>query len=339
MSAQCLQAEEPEAPTLLELLSRSRRSHGAPVGTEQALIKALVPEAADRAQPGVAFLSAIGDGLIAAGDDQQAGWFRCDPCTLHADRDRLILFDASSLAIQADESEALVDALNAMFAEDGMRFCAPHPERWYLHWPQAVELSTHPMDEVVSRPVDDYLPAGSGARDWQRLLSEIQMLLHGHPVNERRMNQGAHCINSLWLWGEGDAMNFEGLTPAFQRVISDDPVAVGAAKALGIEVASVSEAKDLISAVSSLNGCLLHLNDAREGALHGDAVVWRTAVEAMEQRWFMPIRQAIEQGSMGSVEIHDGQGRAWRVEGPQSLFSRLRRLLPGASPSFRDFLS
>jgi hypothetical protein len=34
-------------------------------------------------------------------------------------------------------------------------------------------------------------------------MNEIQMVLHEHPVNERRANTRAAPINALWLWGFG----------------------------------------------------------------------------------------------------------------------------------------
>lgn len=44
-----------------------------------------------------------------------------------------------------------------------------------------------------------YLPNGSDLKRWQKLLTELQMLLHAHPVNTARVQRGARPINSSWL--------------------------------------------------------------------------------------------------------------------------------------------
>jgi len=50
---------------------------------------------------------------------------------------------------------------------------------------------------------DKFTPSGSEAKAYHQLLGEIQLLMHEHPVNIRRQEQGLPVINSLWLWGGG----------------------------------------------------------------------------------------------------------------------------------------
>ena len=49
------------------------------------------------------------------------------------------------------------------------------------------------------------LPQGADAGVLRRLLTELQMLLHEHPVNERRVARGLPAVNSVWFWGNGAA--------------------------------------------------------------------------------------------------------------------------------------
>jgi hypothetical protein len=51
--------------------------------------------------------------------------------------------------------------------------------------------------------VAEALPAGEGAPVLRRLGAEIEMWLHGHPVNEARARGGALPVATLWVWGGG----------------------------------------------------------------------------------------------------------------------------------------
>jgi hypothetical protein len=71
--------------------------------------------------------------------------------------------------------------------------------------------------------VPDVLRTGGGKLNTcRRLDSEFQMLLHEHPVNERRHAGGLPPINGLWLWQGGTLSH----RTAWQlpRLFADDPL-------------------------------------------------------------------------------------------------------------------
>jgi hypothetical protein len=47
----------------------------------------------------------------------------------------------------------------------------------------------------------DWWPQEDSLREWRRLLNEIQMVWHEHPVNLARAERAELPINSLWLFG------------------------------------------------------------------------------------------------------------------------------------------
>jgi hypothetical protein len=49
--------------------------------------------------------------------------------------------------------------------------------------------------------LSDWWPQEDSLREWRRLLNEIQMVWHDHPVNLARAERGEMPINSLWLFG------------------------------------------------------------------------------------------------------------------------------------------
>ena len=55
------------------------------------------------------------------------------------------------------------------------------------------------LDYAQTDILEAFLPHGNDLKRWQKLLTELQMLLHAHPVNAARAQRGARPINSLWL--------------------------------------------------------------------------------------------------------------------------------------------
>ena len=71
----------------------------------------------------------------------------------------------------------------------------------------------------------DYLPDGPASAAYRNLLSEIEMALHEHEINERRLAAGQQPVNSLWIWGGGVAPPEVSRHQA--RLFSDDPLLLG----------------------------------------------------------------------------------------------------------------
>ncbi|HEX5462613.1 MAG TPA: hypothetical protein VFX20_21785 [Steroidobacteraceae bacterium] len=63
-------------------------------------------------------------------------------------------------------------------------------------------ITTDPA-RMLLVPVAESLPKGEGAAALRRLSAEIEMWLHGHPLNDQRARRGAPPVAALWLWGGG----------------------------------------------------------------------------------------------------------------------------------------
>ena len=72
---------------------------------------------------------------------------------------------------------------------------------------------------------DAFLPEGPGAYSFHRLNSELQMLLHDHPVNRRRVAAGLPTISGLWIWGGGTPPT--KVPRALPMLFGDDPLFSG----------------------------------------------------------------------------------------------------------------
>jgi hypothetical protein len=145
----------------------------------------------------IAPLTLQADGM-SAGDSY---WLRADPVGINMQRDQMIL--QADIALTAEEAAQLCASLNAHFAVDGLRFVAPHPQRWYLQLDHVPGMQTHALAQVVGADIHAYLPYGAQALRWHSVLNEIQMLFYEHAVNQAREKRGEPVVNGVWLWGGG----------------------------------------------------------------------------------------------------------------------------------------
>lgn len=130
-----------------------------------------------------------------------------DPCYLHADLDRLLIF-SDSLDITEDEADQLIAAIQPLLTDFGARLLKYKTDQWsVILEPEAMpDLNFTALSDVSGKAVHDYLPKGDEQTRlaWLRLWNEIQMLLFDLPLNEQRQQQGKFPINSLWFWGKGE---------------------------------------------------------------------------------------------------------------------------------------
>lgn len=311
---------EPVLPALEMLMSRGERTRIQGGSLERWLGTHFCADC--DAEPALAPFAVRGEGC----EPGEHGWLRADPVHLRIHADRVVLAEASRLAITADESRQLVNALNAHFSQRGIAFVAPHPERWYARVASAPQLRTTPTAEVAGQDIAPHLPNGAEQAHWRGVFNEAQMLLHGHPCNDSREQKGQPTINSLWFWGTG-ADPQPRASARYHAIWSDDPLARGLALASDVATQPLPDcAFDFISTAGRASSAPdpLHLVvlPPVPGAPYGDADPWRGALSRIEQKWFAPLLQGVFDGALSSLTLH-ALGPA---AGCSTFFTRAHRL-------------
>lgn len=290
-----------EVPALERLLARGRR-HGAADAAEAESAEAWLCQrfAVDKQSDWPAAPYCL---LADGGDPGKYHWLRADPVHLKLEGGRLVLAASGVFSISQQEAESLADSLNAHFAGDGMVFYPLRPDRWYLRVEQVPALETTPLAQATGRSIDSLLPRGADAPAWRARLNEMQMLLHGHAVNEARESAGALPINSVWLWGGGSSV--EAAARPFNAVWCADPFAAGLAQAARIAARPLPEdAAQLLRADASTGVNLILLDQLRAAAQYGDAHGWREALQQLERDWFAPLLEALRRERIGMLSLH-----------------------------------
>lgn len=226
-------------------------------------------------------------------------WVRADPVHLRIDGDGLVLHDASILDVRREEADALLAALQAHFAPDGLVLQAPAPERWYARVPEGELPRTVALDAALGRNAFGLLPTGSGRINWRAAITEAQMVLSQHPVNVEREAAQRPVINSVWFWGEGTTP--AGIARAYASVHARDPFGRGLGALSGAAVQGVPGKLDDVDLLSAGESALVLL-DALVAPLRRVAMdEWRTLAQALDERWFAALPRAIER--FGAVRL------------------------------------
>lgn len=280
-----------ELPALETLLARGRRTRIPGASFERSLA----------AQFGLADdlplapYSLRGDGGEPGGD----WWMRADPVHLMFQGNRLLLADASRLALTPDESRECAAALSSHFAGEGISFVAPRPERWYLRTAHEIRVRTTPTSEAAGRNVEACLPQGDESSRWRKVMNEAQMVLHQQPCNEARESQARPAVNSIWIWGAG---RNRALAAVHDTFWSDHPLAIGLATASGAlaRPLPVSGAALLEGRATGSHLAVLAL----PAVAHGEQAEWRNAVTMLEHSWAAPLLAGLLEGRLETLTLH-----------------------------------
>lgn len=223
-----------------------------------------------------------------------APFWRLTPVHLHLGMDHAMLIDPPGSGLDEAHARALAETAAPVFAEAGLTLRVGTPLAWYAQG-EPWDLQAWPWPMASGRHIGPYQPAGPAARTWRRLLTEVQMLWHEHPVNEARAQAGLRPINALWL----DGFARTPPPPGRGRLVSDDPAWRGAAQACGW---TVMPADAVPTVLDELAGpCCLDPGFWRTPRRLGDLAGWRAAWD-MADTWLAThealLRAAANQGRL-----------------------------------------
>lgn len=266
-----------------------------------------------------ALARADGDG---AGFNAEAWYAYLDPVHLIPNRDTLMLLPPSQLAIEDNEAQALCRDIMDFFKDDGWDLRCLNAAHWQLQLLQTPDLRLVDLADAQTANLLDHMPSGDYAKQWKKQLTELQMLLHHHAINQQREQNGQPGINSVWLWGGGSLSRFRQQAQvgveSNQRVdvYADDPEIAGMASCLQLELAS-SET-DITSLLSGLKGDSLIALSLRHLGLQAQAQAnWSMLVQTIIE----PLRAAFDKGLIDSMSIYFDLGL--ELSPRRSFFHRL----------------
>ncbi len=249
----------------------------------------------------IAPLAALGAGF----DPGERYVLRADPVSLVAGHTDVVL-GARIDDLDVAETEALAATLNAHFRGDGLVFHAPRPDAWFVTVRAPPDLASTPLS-AVHGAIYPHLPSGADAGRWRRWLSEMQMLLHEHPVSVAREKRGRVPVTGIWISEGGRLSDAAGDPTAAIFAVRGRPgdVSRGLAQLLGN---AAGDPPPDFAALGEHDNAIVVLDPP--SASHATAV---------DRLWLSPAVAALESGTLSTlVLVADGNGvaAAWRAQRP-----------------------
>jgi hypothetical protein len=197
------------------------------------------------------------------------------PVTLHAGRDHVVLKQGDAIQASATDLAELAAAISPLFEAIGLKLHTAKAEvdtRWFVsalnHSDQLhgfFDLAAGDSQQALGRNIDAYMTRGDFARQWRRLETEIQMTWFDHPVNQKLARRGLNEINSIWIEGSVTTLPKK---PDWLLGLHSNRAALN-------QLADFwSIAHDAPLSSTALQPGHLHVFDAWQGRLTGDALAW-----------------------------------------------------------------
>ena len=191
----------------------------------------------------------------------------------------------------ADDLTELSASLSRHLVDAGVELIATG-ERWLLRAARALDVRTVHPAAATARGLKASLPEGPDAGELRRLMTELQMLMHEHPVNARRARAGLPDINAIWPWGQGASPLPQSRgTERWPRAIASQPYVRGIYRLHGAAVDDLPRDGGDVLAGDEPARELLVVVDAADLA-------------ELDARWIAPLSAALREGRLLSLSVY-----------------------------------
>lgn len=261
-------------------------------------------------------------------DAQGSGWLHAEPVHFITGLDRLSFLTLQGEAAVSDVERA---ALEPVLAEhlrasncELHSISSPAPT-WLIAAGRTFNAVTLCPDAAATNELDQVMPRGPEGGTLRRLMTELQMLLHEHPVNDARARRGLPAINAVWLWGGGaiDTGNTDigAIQPAQPQPVlplafADEPYLRGIYRLHRQSIRPLPRSCDqLLCGIATAPRAIAVVSTVDD-------------LDALETQWIEPLKRALADGAIDRVDlILDG----WHLDVSRGSLRRFwRRPLPPA---------
>lgn len=130
-------------------------------------------------------------------------WLIASPIHWEAGHNDAML-TASDEALELDETESRLwfAQVSDFLKEDGFTPLFHDAHTWLFKKSEKPALFSRSPQTILHQSITPELAALDPSLYWLRLITELQMFLNSHPLNNQRAAKPA--INGLWFWGAGE---------------------------------------------------------------------------------------------------------------------------------------
>lgn len=123
--------------------------------------------------------------------------------------DAMIVAFSDTLNLNEPTAKVWFTAVSQFLAQDNFQLIYHNPTYWMIQTTNKPCLRSNNLNTLHYKSMRPALANLGDTLYWQHLLTELQMFLSNHPLNNYR--ESSYPINGIWFWGGGQ-VNYERLT-------------------------------------------------------------------------------------------------------------------------------
>jgi hypothetical protein len=238
-------------------------------------------------------------------------WLRAQPIHFAAGLDRLTTVVLHGAARMSEEERTLLEPIFIKHLQSsGLQLHHASNDEWLLRSDVSLQLQTVSPEFAAANPRAEILPRGPDAGALRRLMTEMQMLLHEHPVNARRQARGLPVINAIWIHGEGklgEGMLGDIASASLPEAWGEDLYLRGIYRLHDKPVEALPA--DATTLFSQLQGASVAVIDVPD-------------LDALESQWLAPLSRALRGGAIAKLTLMLDE---WQVTADRAAMFKLWR--------------
>jgi 2,3-bisphosphoglycerate-independent phosphoglycerate mutase len=234
---------------------------------------------------------------------------RCN--LVHVENEEMRDFTAGH--IDSPAGAKLMQAIQAALGSRTLEFHAGVSYRNILIYrgpgaPFGQDTKTQAPHDIPDKPIDGYVPTGSGAALLNELMKRSRAVLRDHPANVSRRAGGKRDATQIWLWGQGRAPSLQPFDQRFHKkgaILSAVDLVRGVGLLLGwtridvpgatgyLDTDYAAKGRYAIEALKSHDLVCVHVEAPDEASHEGKADEKVKALERIDEHIVGPLLEAL----------------------------------------------
>jgi len=226
------------------------------------------------------------------------------PLSLQAGAASVRLGHHGILRLSGEEQGALAVDFARTFDSSGHRLL-PLPSGAFLLCTRAIQpLGLREPARWAGGELVAALPVGPAAAPLRRLMAEIEMWLHGQPLNTTRAQRGQMSVTALWPWGADRRIvrPGPGVPRAGASAFGSDPWLEGLWHLRGSVCRALPADFAAVRAVADAERVIVVAEGSAELQYAGEGTV-ADAVATLDERFVSPAMRALRRGELTQVTL------------------------------------